>query len=767
MTQQNLIDVLLVEDSLTDAFLVQEALGDSSRFRLVHVQRLSEALQPLSQSKIAMVLLDLGLPDSQGLETLRKLKESAHGVPVIVLTGNNDEEMAVNSARQGAQEYLVKSQLQEGNLRRTIRHVIERDRTEKALRESEQQLRAIIDNSPQCIKVLNSAGDVLQMNSAGIGILDAENAMDVLGKNIFSLITPEDREKYHAFHDAICRGNSGTLEFDVISLIGVRRSLLSTSAPLLHPDGTTLHLAITQDVTKRKEAEAELYLRERAIQAVSQGILITDAIQPDEPIIYASLGFEKMTGYSAAEIAGKNCRFLQGPETDPATIETLREAIKVRRKCAVEILNYRQDGTPFWNAISIAPIIDDGLAVKHLVGVMTDVTERRELESQLRQSQKMEAVGQLAGGVAHDFNNLLTIILGSCDELQSCESLSAYGIETLGNIHQASLRAAALTRQLLAFSRKQLLNPVVLNLNEIITNIHKMALRLIGEDIELSWKPFPSLWPVKLDPGQIEQVILNLVVNARDAMPAGGRLSLETINVEWSDEDCRLVPDRKPGCYVMLLIGDNGTGIPSEVKSRIFEPFFTTKGAGKGTGLGLSVVHGIVKQSDGYIEVDSLVDKGTSFRLYFPAVKEHAVIAANGQLLVPPKFGTETVLLVEDEEGVRTIARLALERQGYTVLEAGNGQEALAVAEKHSGVIEMVLTDVVMPMMGGRQLSKLLSERFPAIKVVYMTGYTDDAILRQGLSHDSHALLQKPFSMLELVQKVQAVLSEKPIELVH
>lgn len=434
------------------------------------------------------------------------------------------------------------------------------------------------------------------------------------------------------------------LEFDIISRKGVRRSLLSTSAPLLNPDGKTLHLAIVQDVSKRKEAEAE----------------------------------------------------------------------------------------------------------------------RRVLEGQLRQSQKMEAIGQLAGGVAHDFNNLLTIILASCCEIQACESLSPKGIETLDNIHQASQRAVALIRQLLAFSRKQLLNPLVLNLNEIIANILKMALRLIGEDIDLTWKPFPKLWPVKLDPGQIEQMVVNLLVNARDAMPDGGHLNIETSNVEWAEEDFRSIPERKPGCYVMIRISDDGTGIPPEVQPRIFEPFFTTKEAGQGTGLGLSVVHGIVKQSDGFIEVDSRVNKGTSFTLYFPAVKEHISIAPVETKFIPPKVGSETVLLVEDEEGIRKIIRLALEKQGYTVIEAGNGQEALAAAESHAGVIEIVLTDMILPVMSGRQLSKLLIARYPGIKVIYMTGYTDNAILRQGLNHDSPALLQKPFSMAELIQKVQAVLSEKP-----
>lgn len=767
MDRQSLIKVLLVEDSPSDALLVQQVLGDTARFCLVHVPDLSQALLHLKQARFSVILLDLELPDSQGLATLREFKQAARDTPLIVLLDNNDEQMALDSIRQGAHECLVKSQLLEGSLRRTIRHVIERDRMEKLLRESEQKMQAIINTSPLCIKVLNTAGEVLQINSAGLGMVDAPLASSVLGKSVYSLIAPEDHESYRDYHEAVCQGSPRTLTYDIISLAGVRRSLQSTSAPLISPDGTKLHLAITQDITRRKEAEVELYLRERAIQAVSQGILITDAIQPDDPVIYASPGFEKMTGYSAAEILGKNCRMMQGADSDPAAIEKMRNAVKARRNCTVEILNYRKDGTPFWNAISIAPVIEEGAAIKHMVGVMTDVTEWRMLESQLRQSQKMEAIGQLAGGVAHDFNNLLTIILGSCDDIHSSEALSASGIATLGNIQAASQRAASLTRQLLAFSRKQLLNPVVLNLNEIITDIQKMSLRLIGAHIELSWKPFPSLWPVKLDQGQFEQVILNLLVNARDAMPAGGLVAIETSNVEWSKDDCRMIPERSPGCYVMLRISDAGTGISPTVKPRIFEPFFTTKEAGKGTGLGLSVVYGIVKQSDGYIEVDSAVDQGTTFKLYFPAVKERAATAANTPELSALQAGTETILLVEDEEGVRNIVRLALEKQGYHVLSAGNGQEALDVLESHAGGIEMLLTDMVLPVMSGRQLAKLLSTRIPELKVIFMTGYTDNVMVKQVLNNGYHSVLQKPFSMRELLGKVQTVLHEMPKDVAH
>jgi two-component system cell cycle sensor histidine kinase/response regulator CckA len=765
--EKQVIDVLLVADSSSDADFVQQTLRDAARFRLVHVQQLSDALLTLLKQKVSIVLLDLGLPDSDGLETLRKIKNVAQNVPVIVLTANDDEELTIHLAKEGAQKYLVKSKLHERNLPQIISNLIERDRSVKTLRESEQQLRAIISTAPQCIEVISPEGIVLEMNSAGLVMFDADLPEMMIGRSIFRFIAPEFETAYRSHHHSVCQGHHSTLEYDILGFKCNRRSLSCVSTPLLNHDGSSSRLSIAHDISKRKLAEAELYLHKSAIEAVSEGILITDACQPDDPIIYASPSFTQLSGYPLEEVLGKNCLFLQGADTDPDVVWQMQEAIQARQPCTVEVLNYRKDGQTFWNSISIAPITDRSGIVKHIVCVQTEVTERRELENQLRQSQKMEGIGQLAGGVAHDFNNLLTIILGSCAEIRSTETLSEYGADTLDDIHHASQRAADLTRQLLAFSRKQLLNPVVLNLNEIITNIHKMALRLIGEDIELSWQPLPALWPVKLDPGQIEQVVLNLIVNARDAMPQGGRLSIKTANVEWSEDDCRLVPDRKPGSYVVLIIGDSGTGIPPAVKSRIFEPFFTTKEAGKGTGLGLSVVHGIVKQSNGYIEVNSHVDKGTSFMLYFPAVKERVQIAENGQATLPLKAGTETILLVEDEEGVRKIARLALERQGYTVLEAGNGQEALAAADTHHGVIEMILTDVVMPVMSGRQLAKILSARFPRSKVIYMTGYTDDAIIRQGLSHDSHALLKKPFSMLELVQKVQTVMSEESTESSH
>lgn len=440
MDELQRIDVLLVEDSPSDAFFALEALKESPHFSVTHVERLSDALEVLAVRKISVVLLDLGLPDSQGLETLFKLHAHAPAVPVIVLTARDDEDLAVNSAHAGAREYLVKHESQQGSLRRTIRHVIERDRSERALKESEQQLRAIIDTSPQSIKVIGIDGTILKINPAGLQMFGAPSPEVVIGKSVYPFIAPDYQDEYRAFHNLVCKGRPGALEFEIIGLNGTRRHIKTSSLPLPNPDGSLSRLSIDLDVSERKKAEAELHLRDRAIQALSQGIIITDASRPENPIIYVSPGFEQITGYTSREVVSKNCRFLQGSDTDPESIKRLSEAVQKRHSCSLEILNYRKDGTPFWNAISIAPVYGRGKKVTHFVGVQSDVTSRREMETQLRQSQKMEAIGQLAGGVAHDFNNLLTVILGSCEFLNDDTALSDDNKELANEIQQAGHR---------------------------------------------------------------------------------------------------------------------------------------------------------------------------------------------------------------------------------------------------------------------------------------------------------------------------------------
>jgi signal transduction histidine kinase/ActR/RegA family two-component response regulator len=379
-------------------------------------------------------------------------------------------------------------------------------------------------------------------------------------------------------------------------------------------------------------------------------------------------------------------------------------------------------------------------------------------QGQLEQAQKMDAIGRLAGGVAHDFNNLLTVILGRTDILLAPlkpEDPMRRGIEL---IQRTAGRAADLTRQLLAFSRKQVLEATVLDLNVVTTDMKDMLARLIGEDIALVTTPGPDLGHVKADRGQIEQVVMNLAVNARDAMPQGGHLIIETENVDLDAEYVRRHVGARPGPHVMLAVSDSGVGIPREIQRHIFEPFFTTKEQGKGTGLGLATVYGIVKQSGGYIEVDSEPGRGTTFRIYLPRVDATAPAADRSARPIAAAGGTETILLVEDEEGVRELARDILRASGYTVIEARNGPEALLLCERHQGPLDLLLTDVVMPRMSGRELAERLAPLRPDLSVLYMSGYTDDAVIRHGVLGAGTPFLQKPFTPSALVSRVRETL---------
>ena len=393
-----------------------------------------------------------------------------------------------------------------------------------------------------------------------------------------------------------------------------------------------------------------------------------------------------------------------------------------------------------------------------------DVTERRVLEQQLRQSQKMEAVGRLAGGIAHDFNNLLMVISGYSEFLLERLGGEPHLRGPAQEIANASERASALTRHLLAFSRKPMLAPRIVNLNDIATENLKMLTRMIGEDIDLVMTAGENLWSVRADAGQIEQVIMNLAVNARDAMPSGGRLTIETSNITLDEEYARLHAPLHPGDYVMVSISDTGAGMDPDTQSHIFEPFFTTKGP-KGTGLGLSTVYGIVKQSGGYIFVYSEVGRGTTFKIYLPRVASTGETAA--PVVTPVQFqkvdpGTETILVVEDEANLRYLARQYLEKQGYRVIEAADGAVAMQIAVAHEGVIHLLLTDVIMPGMNGRELAQRISEIRPNVKVLYMSGYTENVIGHGGMLEPGVRLLQKPFNLRDLKSKVREVLDTTP-----
>lgn len=480
-------------------------------------------------------------------------------------------------------------------------------------------------------------------------------------------------------------------------------------------------------------------------------------------LVDANPAFVTSVGYqSASELIGRNLSTLYA---DGQQWFVLADQLRTQEHFEGLAAEWtRKDGSTTAVRLSGRVITDEHKNVTFEI-FTEDVTERRALEQQLRQAQKMEAIGRLAGGIAHDFNNLLMVISGYSefllDRLGPDQALRGPAKE----ISSAADRATSLTRQLLAFSRKQMLTPKVIDLNAVVTENLKMLTRLIGEDIDLVMIPGIELGPVKADPGQIEQVILNLAVNARDAMPQGGRLTIETSNVTLDDSYARLHAPVQPGDYTMLVITDTGVGMDAETQSRIFEPFFTTKGT-KGTGLGLSTVYGIVKQSGGYIWVYSEPGKGTSFKVYLPHVTAEEVAAVEQPAAPPPApadINRETILVVEDEVNLRRLTRQFLENQGYTVLEAADGAAAVQICVAHQGIIHLLLTDVIMPGMNGRELAHRVSEIRPNMKVLYMSGYTENAIGHNGTLDAGITLLQKPFTLHALKAKVREVLDQKTL----
>ncbi len=522
-----------------------------------------------------------------------------------------------------------------------------------------------------------------------------------------------------------------------------------------------LEQRVKERTAELAEANERLRLLEAAIVNTSDTVIITDA-EPDDPansgIVYVNNAFTQVTGYTYKEIVGQSQQVFHGPNTDPRQLEKIRSALLNREAVHVELVNYRKDGSEFWVDMTVAPILGEQNELTHFVSIERDVTERKQLEIALLQAQKMEAIGLLAGGIAHDFNNVLTVILSYSDLMLRYFDENERVRKYVEPIHTAGKRAADLTHQLLAFSRRQMLRPEEMNLNEIVVEVENMIRRPIGEDIQFTTLLAADLWPIQADPGQLSQVIMNLSVNARDAMPHGGTLTLRTENTTLERKDGRISPELNPGEYIKLTVQDTGKGIDNETLARIFDPFFTTKGPGKGTGLGLSTVYGIVAQSGGGIYVHSEIGVGTQFEIYLPRVGEGSDLEMSVTDSLPKERGSETILLVEDEISVRELVREGLEEQGYHLLVAANGEEALAMCRAHNGVIDLLLTDVVMPGMSGVELAQRIQTLSPALKVLYMTGYTDSVMSKHGLLDDAIALLQKPFTIGQLTGKIQKTL---------
>jgi len=642
----------------------------------------------------------------------------------------------------------------------TYTDVTAQKQAEEELRGSETRYQTLAEVSPVGIFRADAQGDSIYANGRTLRMVGSDS-VEVLKQSWESALHPEDRERVRTgWAASVAAGVPYYSEHRFLRPDGTVVWVVCQAVAERDPDGKISGFVGTLvDITERKRAENLLRQSEhryRLLVETARDVIFT--LAPDGTFTSISPAFEIITAWPIDDWLGKSFDVLVHPDDQTLAKDMFSRSLQGESLPIYEARIRKQDGDYAVGEFTVTPLLEGG-RVTGVLGIGRDITERKRLEDQFRQSQKMEAIGQLAGGVAHDFNNLLTVIAGNAELLLESPTLeSRQAQECLQDIKQAGLKAASLTRQLLAFSRKQLLAPEVLNLNDLVANLEKMLRRLIGEDIDLDTDLAADLWLVKADPGQIEQVLLNLAVNSRDAMPQGGKLTIATGNALFDVDPTRVNSQSRPVDYVLLSVQDTGCGMDDSTQTRIFEPFFTTKEVGKGTGLGLATVYGIVSQSNGHIEVSSQVNHGTTFHIYLPRHQELALPAEGKDPRAAEPRGTETVLLVEDEDMVRNLVRDMLVQAGYTVLEARHGAEAVRVCEQYGAPIHLVVTDVVMPEMGGTELVHRITRMRPQMKSLYISGYTDDALIRQGVRREEVSFLHKPFTRQVLTHKVRDIL---------
>jgi PAS domain S-box-containing protein len=584
----------------------------------------------------------------------------------------------------------------------------------------------------------------------------------LVGQSAAVLLAPADLE---ALMSAVGRSPRGHANLGVVPVHRGDGSDAEAEVEALATDfaGGPALLTIVRDVSDARHAEAERALLRGAIAHLNDLIVITRAVPSGEavaPIVFVNEAFERHTGWQRDEVLGRPNTILDGPGTDATLVARMHEHLRRGESIRAEVLHYTKEGREYWAEMVVAPVYDPEGTITHWVSVHRDISERKRLEEQLFQAQKMEAVGRLAGGVAHDFNNVLTAISGFSELL--LEELPDDGgpREEVLQIRAAAARATALTRQLLAFSRKQILRPRLVQVGALVRDVERLLQRAVTEEVNLRLRMAEFTSPVLADPVQLEQVLLNLAANASEAMPSGGTLSIEVSDVALGESYAHRHHGVQPGHYVCLTVSDTGVGMDRATRERIWEPFFTTKPGG--TGLGLSTVYGIVRQSGGHVWVYSEAGTGTTFKVYLPVATGDVPVDEVDTGRSGVLGGTETILVVEDEALVRDVTHAMLQRRGYTVLVAHDGDHALRVAADHIGPIDLLLTDVVMPRANGRRVAERLQLLRPEVRVLYMSGYTEDAIVHHGVLEPGIVLLEKPFTELDLARTVRAVLDASP-----
>jgi PAS domain S-box-containing protein len=753
-----------------------------------------EGLEAFERAPADLVITDLSMPGMNGLEVVQVLAERYPGTPVIVVSGIGSVRDAVAAIRCGAWDFVTKPiqderslevvldrALDRANLLRENRRyhaelerlVAERTRELSESRSRYKRLLESVSSYVYTVKVVDGAAAGTE-HGQGCEALTGYRPEDFAADPYlwYRMVVEADRSKVVQFVESIytCSG-ARSLEHRIVCRDGSRRWVENTLVPLRDAEGRLLQYdGILKDVTERKEAEAALREHQAKIDLIvtSVNVGIWDWAIPEDRATFSSAFFQAL-GYGPGEVPGSHGRFLElvHPEDQAAFRAELDRCWESRQECATEFRIRAASGEYRW-LLSRSKVVEWGPSGEPLrmVGTDTDITERKRseerqqaLEAQLRQAQKLEAVGQLAGGVAHDINNMISAMLGHLALVREQLPDDHPASRNLQSMEKAALRSGDIMRQLLAFSRRQPIEPEVLDLNAFIPEVQKGLLPLIREDIRVGFRPGAGLRPVRMDPTQVEQIVLNLVVNARDAMPQGGEVVLETSNVELDMAFCETHLMASPGPYVVVSVADTGCGMDPETLSRIFEPFFTTKGEGQGTGLGLSTVFGIVQQNHGFILVESTPGKGTRFQVHLPAFLGGDEQRRRDEASRITE-GNGTILLVEDDEGLCSVLERLITRMGYQVLVAKSPLHAIELCRRPETRVDLLLTDVVMPEMGGRELTREVEALRPGVKILLMSGYTLDQLGPKGFEEGGHHLIPKPFSVGELSKRLASLLSE-------
>jgi PAS domain S-box-containing protein len=763
--------ILILEDVPMDAELVEYELERARiPFAARRVDSREDFLRELDDFRPDLILSDYTLPRFDGMAALSLARQRAPSIPFLIVTGSVNEETAVGCMKAGATDYLLKSNLARigpaihAALERTRAH-IEKTQAESALAASEQRFRSLVQNSSDLVTILSPDGTILYASDSAERIV-GYSPKDLVGNSLLSYLDGGDvpivRELLHTANGKA--GGTGPVEFSLRRADGSPVWLEAVGTNLLN-DTTIRGIVLNaRDVSERKRADRALRESEERYRDLFDNAsdLVCMTI-PEGSLLYVNQAWMAGTGYGEEEIGRMQLLDLVHPDSRAYYTEVLERVLGGERLDHVELVFVPKAGTPITVEGNLSCTFKDGQP-SVVRGIYRDITERKKVEEHLRRAERMQAAGKLAGGVAHEVNNMMTGVIGFSEFLlRSLEEGDARRAD-VEEIIKAGTRAADVTRQLLAFTRQQFLQPQVLDVNAVVSDMQKMLRRSLGEDHMLELQLSPRAGQVRADRGQLEQVLINLVINARDAMSGHGHVTVETAPAVWDEVYAQRHGgvDIPLGNYVMMAVSDTGCGMEPDIQARIFEPFFTTKAIGQGTGLGLSTVYGIIKQSGGYVWVYSEPGQGSVFKIYLPAAESGQPSQLTPDRLEAPEGGSETILVIEDEEMVRSLACRGLRDHGYTVIEARNGGEALLYIRQHPGMVDLVISDVVMPEMGGREFGQSLTKYEPELPILFMSGYTGDDVVHRGLLEPGAPFQQKPFTPVGLATKIRAMLDQDP-----